>query len=63
MNPKQLNLQMRLQRQRTNHILHLLLSVITGGLWVPVWLIVTLINAINRSFTESELRKYETNQH
>jgi hypothetical protein len=24
----------------TNHILHLLLSVFTGGLWLPVWLII-----------------------
>lgn len=26
----------------TNHILHLILSLITGGLWLPVWLILVL---------------------
>lgn len=30
---------------RTNHVLHLILTIITFGLWAPVWLIVALINA------------------
>ena len=25
-----------------NHILHLLMSVVTAGLWLPVWLIIGL---------------------
>jgi len=29
-------------RARTNHVLHLLLSLVTGGLWLPVWLLVTM---------------------
>ncbi len=28
----------------TSHILHLLLSVISAGIWVPVWLIIFLNN-------------------
>ena len=28
--------------RRPNHILHLLLSVVTVGLWLPVWLLVGL---------------------
>lgn len=28
--------------RRTNHILHLLLSVVTFGLWLPVWLLCVL---------------------
>lgn len=28
-----------------NHILHLLLSVVTAGFWIPVWIIVTLMHA------------------
>jgi hypothetical protein len=28
--------------RRPNHILHLLLSIVTMGLWLPVWLIVAL---------------------
>ena len=29
----------------TNHILHLLLTLVSCGLWAPVWLLVALINA------------------
>ncbi len=25
------------QRKGTNHILHLLLSLVTVGLWIPIW--------------------------
>lgn len=28
--------------QRPNHILHLILSIITAGLWIPVWILITL---------------------
>ena len=28
------------QREPVNHILHLLLSLFTGGLWVIVWILV-----------------------
>ncbi len=30
------------RRRRPNHILHLLLTIITGGLWLPVWLLLSL---------------------
>lgn len=30
------------ERQTPNHILHLLLSVFTGGAWIVVWIILTL---------------------
>ena len=41
-------LQDRLARYRTNHLLHLILSIFTAGMWVPMWLLVTLSNAIER---------------
>lgn len=28
--------------KRANHVLHLLLAVVTAGLWLPVWLVVGL---------------------
>jgi hypothetical protein len=28
------------QRKKTNHVLHLLLTLVTGGLWLIVWLLV-----------------------
>jgi carbon starvation protein CstA len=36
---------------RPNHILHLLLSVITGGLWLPVWLILSMRYSLSRAGT------------
>ncbi len=29
-------------RKGTNHILHLLLSIITGGIWIIVWILVSV---------------------
>jgi hypothetical protein len=32
------------EKQTTNHLLHLLLSVVTAGVWVIVWLLVGIRN-------------------
>lgn len=42
---------------KTNHVLHLLLSLISAGIWIPVWLIVTLSNAIERAKANSKIKK------
>ena len=34
--------------KRTSHVLHLLLTIITAGLWIPVWIIVTINNRTRR---------------
>lgn len=31
-------------QETTNHVLHLLLSVITAGLWVPIWILLSIGN-------------------
>lgn len=31
-------------QRRTNHGLHLLLSIVTFGAWVPVWIVVAITN-------------------
>ena len=36
------NKNMLLRRKGTNHILHLILSLITGGLWIIIWVLVTI---------------------
>lgn len=36
------DLRQRLERKSVNHILHLILSVITAGIWLIVWLLVSL---------------------
>ncbi|QBJ04838.1 hypothetical protein SEA_ELEPHANTOON_37 [Mycobacterium phage Elephantoon] len=30
---------------RTNHAMHLMLSVVTCGLWLPVWIFAAMINS------------------
>ena len=42
--------------KNNNHILHLLLSVITAGLWVPVWMLCCLsqVCVIAQSVVRSE---------
>ncbi|MCP4076353.1 MAG: hypothetical protein GY744_09230 [Gammaproteobacteria bacterium] len=32
----------KVERADTNHILHLLLSIITAGLWLIVWLLISV---------------------
>lgn len=32
------------KKKKTSHLLHLVLSVITAGFWLPVWLIVVISN-------------------
>ncbi len=33
-------------QERPNHILHLLLSVVTVGVWLPVWFLISLFQGI-----------------
>jgi len=35
------------QGTKPNHILHLLLTIVTGGIWAPIWLLITFMNAGN----------------
>jgi len=31
-------------KAKTSHVLHLILSIITAGVWLPVWILIALIN-------------------
>jgi hypothetical protein len=35
--------------KRPNHILHLLLSVVTFGLWLPVWFVIGVTSKVTRA--------------
>lgn len=41
---------------KTNHIMHLILSVITGGLWILIWLLVAFSNATQRAAIDRQLQ-------
>ena len=38
------------EKKTTNHLMHAVLSVVTGGLWLPVWL-AAYIGGSTRTFT------------
>jgi hypothetical protein len=44
-------------RLRTNHILHLLLSILTGGLWLVIWVAVSLSNSSERAKVNKQINK------
>ncbi|WP_078323655.1 DUF2510 domain-containing protein [Mycobacteroides salmoniphilum] len=33
---------------RVNHLLHLILTLITCGLWAPIWIIMTIVDVATR---------------
>jgi len=41
---------------KTNHILHLILTLLTGGLWLVVWIIIGVINSNKR---EAAMKKID----
>ena len=42
---------------KTAHVLHLILSVISGGLWLPVWLVVAFSHANERAKIDKKLEE------
>ena len=47
-NRKTLKAKSALQRRNTSHVLHLILSIITAGCWIPIWLLVAVSQANER---------------
>lgn len=43
------------QKKKTNHILHLILSIITGGLWLVIWLFVGISNSSHNNRLQGEM--------
>lgn len=37
--------QVLVMNKGTNHVFHLIMSIITFGLWIPVWIIVAIANS------------------
>ena len=48
--------QNNLNQAKTNHILHLILSIITVGLWIPIWVIITLNNNSKKTIIENDIK-------
>ena len=46
----------KIQRAKTNHILHLLLTFVTAGAWMFIWILVAISNSLERSRLERLLK-------
>lgn len=42
---------------KTSHLLHLVLSIITAGMWVVIWLICTVSNSVERAKIDFQLNR------
>ena len=40
------NKQVLARKKGTNHILHLLLTLLTGGLWLIIWILCAIVNGL-----------------
>lgn len=40
--------QVMVVKDRPNHLLHLILTLLTAGFWAPVWLLVSMSSRLNR---------------
>ena len=45
------------KKKKTNHVLHLLLSLITFGIWILIWLIVAASNGSENSKIDKMIAK------
>jgi hypothetical protein len=45
------------QKKNTSHILHLILSIITGGLWIIAWLIVASNNNTHNRKIDKQIQQ------
>lgn len=52
-------MQLLSKKKKTSHVLHLILSLITVGFWVPVWIIVCISNAIENYKVDRQIDKME----
>ena len=53
-------LENKLTRLNTNHILHLILSIITVGIWIPIWILAAVSNTFGRKSIIRKLDKLES---
>jgi len=50
-------MQLMSQKKKTSHVLHLLVSLITMGLWIPIWLLVAISNNLENSRIDRAINK------
>ena len=63
MNAEKILLINDMARHNTSHLAHFILTVLTGGVWVIVWIIVALSNAKTRDEIMEEILGLEESDH
>lgn len=54
---QQAALLLEMRKHKTSHVLHLILSILTAGLWVFVWILCTLSNSIENAKLDRQINK------
>jgi hypothetical protein len=62
MNPDFMILTLQQRKKKTSHVLHLLLSVLTGGLWLIIWACCGIANASQNSKIDKEIEQVQAMQ-
>ena len=62
MNPDFMILQLQQRKKKTSHVLHLLLSVLTGCVWLVIWALCSIANASQNSKIDKEIWQVQTMQ-
>lgn len=45
---------------KTNHILHVLLTLVTVGVWLPAWVLITFYNSHKLYHLDKKIEMYNT---
>ncbi len=45
------------KKKKTSHVLHLLLSIVTAGIWIIIWILVAISNSSENSKIDRQIRK------
>lgn len=48
---------LEMRKHKTSHVLHLILSILTAGLWVFVWVLCALSNSIENAKLDRQINK------
>jgi len=52
------NLKTKIGSTKVNHILHLLLSILTAGIWIIAWIFITISASMERGGYEKSLKDF-----
>lgn len=57
---------LEMRRKKTSHIFHLIFSILTGGLWIVIWILCALSNSLENRKLDQQIDRLliaESNTH